>query len=115
MRSGPSAGDLGTSRFRHDIRAKGRLLEHATGKREAYCSTHKDSPIHGSARLVKLPNEPVELRRDSQEDFADDMNHLALLSINGASTAGTCSEEKLAVFRGKHEAHRDSLFWRGYR
>lgn len=64
---------------------------------------------------MKLPNEPVELRRDSQENFADDVNHLALLSINGASTASTGGEEKLAVVRRKDQAYRDALFRRGYR
>src|ERR1041384_5495845 len=31
-----------------------------------------------SRGLVKLPNEPVEFRRNSQEDFAHDVNHLAV-------------------------------------
>src|SRR5262249_30651903 len=65
--------------------------------------------------LMKLPNEPVELRRDSQEDFADDMNHLALLSINRAAPARASCKEKLAVLRRKDEAHRDALFRCDYR
>src|SRR5262249_6598701 len=65
--------------------------------------------------LMKLPNEPGELRRDSQEDLADDVNHFALLSINGSSASGTSSEEKIAVLRRQDEAHCDALFRRGYR
>src|SRR5262249_15767258 len=64
---------------------------------------------------MKLPNKPVEFRRDSQEDLTDDMDHFALLSINGTTTARTGSEEKIAVLRRKHEAHRDALFRCGYR
>src|SRR5438067_41421 len=65
--------------------------------------------------LVKLPHEPVQLRRNPQEDFAHDVDHLAMLSINGAPTAGTGGEEKLAVLRRKNEAYRNALFRRGYR
>src|SRR5262245_66600665 len=64
---------------------------------------------------MKLPNEPVELRRDSQEDLANDMNHLAMRRVNGASTTGTGGEKKLAVLRRKDKAHRDALFRCGYR
>src|SRR5215831_1154655 len=34
MRPGPTSGDLRTSRFGHDVRAKGWLPEHTTGKCE---------------------------------------------------------------------------------
>jgi hypothetical protein len=64
---------------------------------------------------VKLPNKPVDLRRNSQKDFAHYVDHLAMLSINGTPTAGTGSEEKIAVLRPKDEAHRDALFRCGYR
>jgi hypothetical protein len=64
---------------------------------------------------VELPNEPVELCRNPQKNLADDVNHFALLSINGSSTSGTRSEEKLAVLGRKDEAYRDALFRRGYR
>ena len=63
---------------------------------------------------MKLPNEPVQLRRNSQEDFTHDVDHLALLCINGASTTGTGSEEKVAVLRCKDEAYRDSLLRRAH-
>ena len=33
-----------------------------------------------------------------------------MLGVNGAPTARTGSEEKIAVFRRKDEAHRDALF-----
>src|SRR5215468_5179327 len=62
--------------------------------------------------LVKLPHEPVEFRRNSQENFAHDVDHLALLGVNGASSPCAGSKEKLAVVRRKHEAHRDALFRR---
>src|SRR5262245_55016758 len=65
--------------------------------------------------LVKLPNEPVELRRDSQEDLANDVNHLAMLGVNGAATARAGSEEKLLVLGRKNQADRDALLWRRYR
>src|SRR5215475_11974891 len=45
--------------------------------------------------LMQLPNKPVELRRDSQEDFADNMDHFAMLRVNGATPARTGSEEKI--------------------
>jgi hypothetical protein len=64
---------------------------------------------------MKLPNEPVELRRNSQKHFAHDVNHLAMCGVNCASTARTGGEEKLAVFRRKNEAYRDALFRCGYR
>src|SRR5262245_56303007 len=65
--------------------------------------------------LMKLPNKPVEFRRNSQEDFAHDVDHLAVFGINGASTTGTGSEEKLLVLRRKDEAYCDALFRRSYR
>src|SRR5215468_1009489 len=65
-------------------------------------ATQRRTRLFISARvLVKLPDEPVQLRRNSQEHFANDMDHFALLSINGASTAGTGSEEQVAVLRRK--------------
>jgi len=64
---------------------------------------------------MELPNKPVQLRRNSQEDFAHDVYNLALFRVNGASTAGTGSEEKLAILWRKDEAYRDTLFRRGYR
>ena len=64
---------------------------------------------------MKLPNEPVDLRRNSQENFAHDVDHLALLGVNCASATGTGSEEKIAVLGRKDEAHRDALFRCGYR
>src|SRR5215468_3518891 len=65
--------------------------------------------------LVEFPNEPVELRRNSQEDFPHDVDHFALLSINGTATARARSKEKIAILRRKYEAHRNTLFRRGYR
>src|SRR5690349_9200015 len=65
--------------------------------------------------LMKLPNEPVELRRNSQEDLADDVDHLAVFRVNGASTAGTRGEKKVAILRRKDQADGDALFRRGYR
>src|SRR4030095_15548628 len=65
--------------------------------------------------LMKLPNEPVQFRRNSQEHLANDMDYLALFRVNGASTSGTGSEEKLAILWRKDEAYRDTLFRRGYR
>src|SRR6058998_3750889 len=38
-----------------------------------------------SGALVELEDEPVHLRRDPHEDLADDLDHLAVLGINGAS------------------------------
>jgi hypothetical protein len=64
---------------------------------------------------MKLPNEPVDLGRNSQENFAHDVDHLAVLGVNGTSTAGTGGEEKLAVFRRKDEPHGDALLRYGYR
>jgi hypothetical protein len=64
---------------------------------------------------MKLPNKPVDLRRNSQEDFAHYVDHLAMFGVNGTSAAGTGSEKKLFVFRRKDEAHRDPLFRCGYR
>src|SRR2546430_15287820 len=37
--------------------------------------------------LMKLPNKPVELRRNTNEDFANDVDNLAVLGVNGASAA----------------------------
>jgi hypothetical protein len=45
MRPGPTSRDLRTSRFRHDIRAKRRMLKRAARKYEAR-SAQKDSAIH---------------------------------------------------------------------
>lgn len=64
---------------------------------------------------MKLPNKPVDLGRNSQKDFAHDVDHLAMLSINGTPAAGTGGEEKLAVFRRKDESYRDAVFRYGYR
>src|SRR5207249_11881970 len=65
--------------------------------------------------LVELPNEPVQLRRESDEDLADDMDYLAMLGINSASSARTCGEEKAAVLGREKEPHCDALFRHGYR
>jgi hypothetical protein len=65
--------------------------------------------------LVKLENKPIQFRRDPEEDLADNVDNLAMLGVNCACTTGTGSEEKIAVPRRKDEAHRDSLFRRGYR
>src|SRR5215510_14043683 len=67
-----------------------------------------------SCVLVKLPHEPVEFRRNSQENFAHDVDHLALLGVNGASSPCAGSEEKIAVLRRKDEAYGDALFRSGY-
>src|SRR5262249_19453971 len=51
-----------------------------------------------SARvLMKLPNKPVQFGGNSQEHLANDMDHLALFGVNGASATGSGSEEKVAV------------------
>src|SRR5215469_3151207 len=62
--------------------------------------------IMSARALMKLPDEPVQFRRNPQEDFAHDVDHLALFCINGPSTAGTGSEEKIAVLRRKDKAYR---------
>src|SRR5215471_7268799 len=109
MRPGPSAGNLRASRLGHDVFAHWRLLNRATRKCEARSGAQNDSAIHVSERvLMEFPNEPVELRRNSQEDFAHDVDHFALLSINGTATAGTSSEEKLTIVRRKNKAYRDA-------
>src|ERR1700747_2619182 len=72
-------------------------------------------PFMSARVLMKLPNEPVQLRRNSQEDFAHDVYYFALLRVNGASPASTSREEKLAILWRKNEAYRDTLFRRGYR
>ena len=64
---------------------------------------------------MKFPNEPVKLSRNPQEHFAHDVNHFALFRVNGSSTSGTRSKEKLPVLGRKDEAYRDALFRRGYR
>src|SRR5262245_61900232 len=51
MRSCPTTRDLRTNRFGHDVRAKGRLPEHTTRKRETRSDTQKDSAIHVVARF----------------------------------------------------------------
>jgi len=115
MRAGPSAGDLRPSRFRHDIRAKGRLLYRAAGKCEAHSGPKQNSAFHVVARLMKLPNEPVQLRLNSQEDFPHNVDYLAMFGVNGAPSARAGSEEKLAVLGREDEAYRDALFRCGYR
>jgi len=40
--------------------------------------------------LMELRNEPVHLGRDADEDLADDMDHLAVLGVNRASTSRAC-------------------------
>src|SRR5690348_14718906 len=65
--------------------------------------------------LVELPNKPVELRRNTQEDLANDVDHFAMFSINRDSPARASSEEKVAVLRRKDKAYRDALFRCGYR
>jgi hypothetical protein len=61
---------------------------------------------------MNLPNKPVELRRNSQEDLSDNVNHLAMLGINGASPARARGEESVGVLGRKKESHRDALFRR---
>jgi hypothetical protein len=64
--------------------------------------------------LVKLPNKPVELCGHPQENFAHDVDHLAVGRVNGASPAGPGSKKKLAVFGRENEAHGNALFRCGY-
>jgi hypothetical protein len=64
---------------------------------------------------VKLPNKPVEFRRHPEEHFPNDVDHFAVLSVNGTSAPGTGREKKLAVPGRKDEAYRDALFRCGYR
>src|SRR5215831_12055 len=67
------------------------------------------------AALVELENKPVDFRRHPDEHFANDVDHLSMFGVNGASTTGTGCEEKLAVLRRKDEAYRDALFRCGHR
>src|SRR5262249_40881263 len=92
----------------------GCLIAQPTSVRQA-AAPNRTRPFMWSRVLMKLPNEPVQLRRNSQEDFAHDVDHFAVFGVNGASTAGTGSEEKLPVLRRKDEAYRDALFRCGYR
>jgi hypothetical protein len=64
---------------------------------------------------MKLKNEPVEFRGDPEKNLAHDMDHFAMRSINGTSTARPGSEKKIAVLRRKDEAYSDALFRHGYR
>lgn len=64
---------------------------------------------------MELPNEPVEFCRDPHKDLADDVDHFAMLRVNGASPARASSQEKIAVLGRKEEAYRDALFRCGYR
>ena len=59
---------------------------------------------------MKLPDKPIELRRNSQENFAHDVDHFAMLGVNRASPARAGSEEKVAILRRDDEAYCDPLF-----
>src|ERR1700746_3398070 len=115
MRPGPVGRDLRARRFRHDLFANRCLPDRTTGKYEARCGPWQNSAVDVVARLMKLPNEPVELRRASQEHFAHDVDYLSMRRVNSASPTCAGSEQKLAILRRKDEAHRDALFRCGYR
>src|ERR1700751_5774280 len=108
MRPGPVGRDLRARRFRHDLFANRCLPDRTTGKYEAPCGPWQNSVFHVAPRLMKLPNEPVELCRDSQENFAHDVDYLSMRRVNSASPTCAGSEEKLAILRRKDEAPRDA-------
>jgi hypothetical protein len=98
MRTGPLAGNL-PSRLRRDVGAGGRLLNGATSECEAGDGPEECTDIHAQARLVELRHEPVELRRDADEDLADDVQELHVLGEDRAMAARAGCEEEILVLR----------------
>ena len=107
--------DLRASRFRHDVRAKGRVLYRATDKHQAGGDAQKNSAIHAGRPLVELENKPIQFRRYADEHLADNVDNLPVLGVDRACATRAGSEEKIAVLGRKDEAHGDALFRRGYR
>src|SRR5213593_2738790 len=62
------------------------------------------------AALVELENKPIQFRRDPDEHLADDVDHLAVVRINGAAPARAGREEGVAVVGREKQSHCNALF-----
>src|SRR5262249_54779652 len=65
--------------------------------------------------LVELEDEPVELGRDADEHFANNVDHLSMVRINGTSSPRASGEEYATVLLRNEQPYRDPLFRCRYR
>src|SRR5438034_9072717 len=75
-----------------------------------HAAAPRRSRLFMSAALVELENKPIQFRRDTNEDFANDVENLAVVRINGAAPARAGREEGVAVVGREKQSHCDALF-----
>jgi len=111
MRTCPRPGELLADRFGRDLGAKWWDWQGATGEQEAPTEADKRASHHAH-RLMQFGHEPVQLRRDANEDFADDVQEFYMVGVDSAAAARARREEKAPILFGQKQPDRDALFRR---
>ena len=56
---------------------------------------------------MELEDKPIQFRRDTKEDFANDVDHLAVLGVDRAASHRAGCEEEISIFRFDQKPDRD--------
>src|SRR2546423_4239990 len=92
-----------------------RVLATASNRLECTALIRFILVVAAEERGEVFENEPVELRLHADDHFAENVDRLAVLSVDRSLAAGACGEKDIFVTPIDEEADRDTRFGRRHR